>query len=106
MINDSGEGPSGVDLAGAFAPLAHFPRLCFVKVNNARYHGYGMVEGASEQAPKLAVLLPNGNTWWYEMDTCEVIKDLKQVPQEMRRIKMRYRGLKVMVSYGPCRKLP
>lgn len=84
----------------------HFPRNCFVKVNNPRYHGFGMFVGGCNEPDKITVKLPNGNDWWYELNTCEVVTDLRLVPQEMRRIKMRYRGLKVLVGYGPRRALP
>ena len=84
----------------------NFPRCSFVRVTNPRYHGIGMVVGACNEPDKVCVKLENGNDWWYELNTCEVVTDLKHVPQEMRRIKMRYRGMKVMAGYGPRRALP
>lgn len=52
---------------------AEFPCGSKVRVNNpGRYVGPGISRGPASGYPdKLAVELPNGNTWWYPIETIE-----------------------------------
>lgn len=77
----------------------HFPRNCFVKVNNPRYHGFGMFVGGCNEPDKITVKLPNGNDWWYELNTCEVVTDLRLVLRR-RRSDFNEQATKGKLSHG------
>lgn len=71
-----------------------FPHRCIVKVNCDRYKGYGVVIASSEcETDKLAVMLENGNTWWYPVEACTRADDMKQVPAYARRQKLKLHGV-------------
>lgn len=70
-----------------------FPHRCIVKVNAPSYKGYGIVMATGEcDTDKLPVMLENGNTWWYPVEGCERITDMKQVPAYARRQKLKLHG--------------
>lgn len=50
-----------------------FPVGRGVRVAHERFHGYGLiVDDDGCPLDQLAVKLENGNTWWYELDTCSL----------------------------------
>lgn len=53
-----------------------FPRGCVVRVEHNRFTGLGLV-AYSEDCPldQLPVLLESGNIWWYELETCQRVRD-------------------------------
>lgn len=55
-----------------------FPRGTPVLVNADRYHGPGVVGFRSSDVPpdQLPVLLENGNTWWYPIETVTVAREV------------------------------
>ena len=48
-----------------------FPMGCRVKVEHRRYEGPGVIESEVCGLPtdQIAVLLPNGNVWWYPIES-------------------------------------
>jgi hypothetical protein len=58
-----------------------------VYVNADQYKGYGIVKLEDGVRPdELAVSLGNGNTWWYPVLACAVIKDRNVWPLEIKRM--------------------
>ena len=105
MLSDKQTAPLGVvfsDLLGRWREMTNsirewkrtaFPHRSIVKVNAPSYKGYGIVMATGEcDTDKLAVMLENGNTWWYPVESCERIADMKQVPAYARRQKLKLHG--------------
>lgn len=69
----------------------------FVRVNDARFRGIGMVSAYSSEVPphKLPVRLENGNVWWYDLESIVEIVAAKEVPRSVRRMKLRWHGYKL-----------
>jgi hypothetical protein len=56
----------------------NFPRGTKVNVKADRYNGPGIVAHLSECPPdQVPVLLGNGNTWWYPIETVTPIEEQK-----------------------------
>lgn len=69
---------------------AQFPPESIVSVDHPRYHGYGIVSLDDRCAPdQLAVVIPNANTWFYEVETCAAVPrgHWQQVPAAVKRMK-------------------
>lgn len=72
-----------------------------VRVDCARFRGFGFAVVDGDCPPcKLAVMLENGNTWWYPIDSVVPVTDLRLVPRTVRRAKLRWSGYKLT---GCCR---
>lgn len=69
----------------------------FVRVNDARFKGIGMVCAYSSEIPphKLPVRLENDNVWWYDLLSIVEIVAAKDVPRSVRRMKLRWNGYKL-----------
>jgi hypothetical protein len=74
---------------------AWFPHGCIVLVNAPRYKGYGLaVNNDDVPADQCAVLLENGNTWHYPIETVTPVpkKDYPLLPPYVRRQKLAHHG--------------
>lgn len=76
---------------------ARYKRGQFVRVNDDRFHGVGMVCVMDSSVPPhvLPVKLENGNTWWYPLTSIVEIVAAKNVPRSVRRMKLRWHGYKL-----------
>lgn len=73
---------------------SEFPIGSMVYVDCPRYRGYGLVTADSEcRDENLPVRLENGNVWWYPVDACTRIRDMKSLPRYARRIKLEFHGI-------------
>jgi hypothetical protein len=65
-----------------FAKNSFFPPQTVVRVEHPRYKGLGIVVVDDRCPPEdLAVLLENGNTWFYSAVTCLPVADRKLWPK-------------------------
>jgi len=80
--------------------MARYKRGQFVRVNDARFKGVGIVGVYSSEIPpyKLPVLLENGNTWWYDLESIVEIVAPKDAPRSLRRAKLRWYGYKLAAA--------
>ncbi len=73
-----------------------FRKFRFVKVDCERFRGHGITIFQGEAPPDhVAVLLENGNTWWYPIESVVPVTNLRDVPRSVRRMKLRLRGYKL-----------
>lgn len=73
---------------------SEFPIGSMVYVDCPRYQGYGLVTADSGcRDENLPVRLENGNVWWYPVDACTRIRDMKSLPRYARRIKLEFHGI-------------
>jgi hypothetical protein len=83
-----------------------FPVNTPVQVNAPQYNGFWFVSRDSSPNPSVvAVMLENGNTWWYPAECCR-LATWEQVDPASRRTYLRSRGIKLPAQGGPWRKLP
>ncbi len=73
-----------------------FPSGSFVYVAHEMFTGHGYVRQREhgDDPTLLAVVLENGNTWFYPLECCTPAKNLKEVPRSVRRMKLRRAGMK------------
>lgn len=69
----------------------------FVRVNDARFKGVGMVCAYSSEIPpnKLPIRLENNNVWWYDLESIVEIVPAKDAPRSVRRMKLRWNGYRL-----------
>lgn len=77
--------------------MARYKSGQFVRVNDARFKGIGMVCAYSSEVPphKLPVRLENNNVWWYDLTSIVEIVPGSDVPRSVRRMKLRWHGYKL-----------
>lgn len=76
--------------------VKNFKSGAFVEVNCDRYRGFGFVVVDYGAPPHvIPVKLQNGNTWWYPMEAVSLVKDIKSVPNSIRKSKLKHYGYKL-----------
>lgn len=75
------------------AKVKTFPRGQPVHVNSTRYTGFGVRLLEDNEPPDhLAVLLENGNVWWYPIEACRPVA-WREVDAATRRRWLTYNGV-------------
>ena len=73
---------------------SEFPIGAVVYVDCAQYKGHGIVSADRDcRDDRLPVRLQNGNVWWYPVEACTRIKDMKALPRYARRMKLEFHGV-------------
>lgn len=69
----------------------------FVRVDDPRFKGVGMVAPRSSEIPPdlVPVRLENDNVWWYRIESIRETVPAKDAPRQLRRMKLRLNGYRI-----------